>query len=176
MFTARKLGMLTYRSAREWDIRFGRARIAPEEREEQEDRADRAGRAGRAGRADLEPFGREFQVEEYLERHARRFAHRFDPNSYLCLSRCMDRFDLGESCGTTTDEALSRVPLERALVIGVETDILFPLHQQQQIADGLCAGGTAVEFVAMDSPEGHDAFLIDTVRFGAPVAKFLTLL
>ncbi|MFD9406219.1 homoserine O-acetyltransferase [Streptomyces sp. NPDC059989] len=158
MFTARKLGMMTYRSALEWDDRFGRARIAPEDR------------------TDDDPFGHEFQVEGYLERHARRFAHRFDPNSYLCLSRCMDRFDLGESCGGSTDEALSRIRLEKALVIGVETDILFPLRQQQQIADGLAAGGTDVEFLAMDSPEGHDAFLIDTVRFGTPVSKFLTTL
>ncbi|MGW7098418.1 homoserine O-acetyltransferase MetX [Streptomyces sp. NPDC054838] len=161
MFTARKLGMLTYRSAREWDERFGRARIAPQDRA-----AD-----GRDA-----PFGHEFQVEDYLERHARRFARRFDPNSYLCLSRCMDRFDLGESCGTATDEALSRIRLEKALVIGVETDILFPLRQQRQIAEGLSAGGTDVEFAAMDSREGHDAFLIDTARFGAPVAKFLTVL
>ncbi|GGZ10222.1 homoserine O-acetyltransferase [Streptomyces nitrosporeus] len=156
MFTARKLGMLTYRSAQEWDVRFGRTRITAQPRE------------------DDGPFGHEFQVESYLERHARRFTRRFDPNSYLCLSRCMDRFDLGESCGGGTDEALSRISLERALVIGVETDILFPLHQQEQIACGLSAGGTDVEFVPMDSAEGHDAFLIDTARFGPPVAKFLT--
>ncbi|UQX01220.1 homoserine O-acetyltransferase [Streptomyces sp. RerS4] len=159
MFTARKLGMMTYRSAKEWDSRFGRRRIAPQDRADEDD-----------------PFGHEFQVEGYLECHARRFAHRFDPNSYLGLSRCMDRFDLGESCGGTTDEALSRIRLEKALVIGVETDILFPLRQQRQIADGLSAGGADVAFLGLDSPEGHDAFLVDTARFGTPIAKFLTTL
>ncbi|MCK7621700.1 homoserine O-acetyltransferase [Streptomyces sp. RS10V-4] len=158
MFTARKLGMMTYRSAREWESRFDRARIAP------------------GARAGDPPFGHEFQVEAYLEEHARRFARRFDPNSYLALSRCMDRFDLGESGGTTTDAALSRIQLEKALVIGVETDILFPPRQQRQIADGLAAGGADVTFLALDSLEGHDAFLIDTARFGTPIAKFLTVL
>ncbi|MFJ6721560.1 homoserine O-acetyltransferase [Streptomyces sp. NPDC091259] len=174
MFTARKLGMMTYRSALEWDGRFGRARIAPEDHGDGNGHRDQARCALDPAAGD--PFGHEFQVEDYLERHARRFARRFDPNSYLYLSRCMDRFDLGESCGGTTDEALARIRLEKALVIGVETDILFPLRQQRQIADGLAAGGTDVTFLAMDSPEGHDAFLIDTARFGVPVAKFLTTL
>ncbi|MFK0292475.1 homoserine O-acetyltransferase [Streptomyces sp. NPDC090442] len=158
MLTARKLGMMTYRSAREWDGRFDRARIAPE------------------AHVGDESFGHEFQVEGYLEAHARRFARRFDPNSYLCLSRCMDRFDLGESSGVSTDAALSRVRVERALVIGVKSDVLFPLRQQRQIADGLAAGGTDVTFLSLDSLEGHDAFLIDTARFGTPIAKFLTVL
>ncbi|MEV6833748.1 homoserine O-acetyltransferase [Streptomyces sp. NPDC051133] len=156
MFTARKLGMITYRSATEWDSRFGRTRIAPGHRT-----------------TDDGPFGHEFQVEDYLERHARRFADRFDPNSYLFLSRCMDRFDLGESCATTTDEALSRLDVEKALVMGVRSDVLFPLPQQRQIADGLAAGGTDVAFAELDSPQGHDAFLTDTARFGTHVAKFL---
>ncbi|MEU6895234.1 homoserine O-acetyltransferase [Streptomyces sp. NPDC046557] len=182
MFTARKLGMMTYRSALEWDSRFGRARIAPQDGGDNGAYGDGGDNrdAGDYGNGDAplprDPFGHEFQVEDYLERHARRFARRFDPNSYLCLSRCMDRFDLGESRGGSTEAALARIRLEKALVIGVETDILFPLRQQRQIADGLAAGGTDVTFLAMDSPEGHDAFLIDTARFGAPVAKFLTTL
>ncbi|MFD5416452.1 homoserine O-acetyltransferase [Streptomyces sp. NPDC127069] len=158
MLTARKLGMTTYRSAREWERRFGRDRI-PAER-----------------RARDEPFGPEFEVEAYLESHARKFSGRFDPNSYLHLSRCMDRFDLGESCGSSTAEALAGIRLEKALVIGVETDILFPLGQQREIADGLGAGGTDAEFLALESDEGHDAFLVDIGRFGPPVTKFLSSL
>lgn len=157
MLTARKLGMMTYRSAREWDSRFGRARLSPE----------------RCGDEGL--FGSEFEVEGYLDFHARRFLHRFDPNSYLYLSRSMDRFDLGESCGTTAEDALGRLRLEKALVIGVESDILFPLSQQRQLADALGAGGPGVEFLALESDQGHDAFLVDIARFGPPVAKFLSV-
>jgi homoserine O-acetyltransferase len=157
MITARKLGMMTYRSAQEWDTRFGRNRIAEEHR------------------TDQDPFGPQFDVEGYLEFQAQRFVHHFDPNSYLYLSRCMDRFDLAASSGTTTEAALAAMRLEKALVIGVETDTLFPLHQQQRIAEGLSSGNADVQFLPLESPQGHDAFLVDIGRFGPPVAKFLSV-
>jgi homoserine O-acetyltransferase len=59
------------------------------------------------------------------------------------------------------------------MAIGVHTDILFPLQQQQEIADGLAAGGTDARFVPLESPQGHDAFLVDIARFGPAVAGFL---
>lgn len=158
MRMARKLGVITYRSALEWDGRFGRVRLESDRRE------------------DEEPFGLEFEVESYLEGHARRFVRRFDPNCYLYLSRSMDWFDIGESCGGSTDEGLAKLRLERALAIGVHTDILFPLQQQQQIADGLRAGGVDATFLPLESPQGHDAFLVDIARFGPAVADFLAAL
>jgi homoserine O-acetyltransferase len=100
----------------------------------------------------------------------------FDPNSYLYLSRASDWFDLAEHGGGSVDAALRRIDVERALVIGVETDILFPLTQQEQIAEGLRAAGAHVDFVALDSPQGHDAFLVDIPRFGAAIARFLATL
>ena len=154
MSIARKLGVITYRSAMEWVGRFARIRLDSDQRDD-------------------DPFGFEFQVESYLAGHARRFVRGFDPNSYLYLSRASDWFDLAEHGGGSVDAALARLDIERALVIGVETDILFPLTQQQQIADGLRAGGAEVDFVALDSPQGHDAFLVDTARFGAAIAGFL---
>lgn len=158
MLTARKLGMITYRSAEEWDNRFGRARMQAE------------------GLAPRTQFSLEFEVESYLECHAHRFARRFDPNSYLYLSRAIDWFDLGEVGGASVDEVLSDVSLDKALIMGVKSDLLYPLKQQRQIAEGLREGGTDVEFLELDSPEGHDAFLVDTQRFGPPLAKFLSFL
>ena len=155
MRMARKLGVITYRSALEWDGRFGRVRLD----------SDRRG--------DEDPFGLEFEVESYLEGHARRFVRRFDPNCYLYLSRSMDWFDLGEHCDGDVLRGLAAIRLERALAIGVATDILFPLQQQQQIADGLQGGGCNVSFLALESPQGHDAFLVDFARFGPAVAGFL---
>ena len=61
-------------------------------------------------------------------------------------------------------------------MIGVTTDILFPLSQQEEIADGLSEAGVQVDFVALDSPQGHDAFLVDIVRFGAAIRGFLATL
>ena len=155
MRMARKLGVITYRSALEWDGRFGRVRLD----------SDR--------RLGDDPFGLEFEVENYLEGHARRFVRRFDPNCYLYLSRSMDWFDLGESRHGTCEEGLSKLRVERALAIGVHTDILFPIQQQQEIADGLLAGGVDARCLALESPQGHDAFLVDIARFDPAVRGFL---
>jgi len=162
MRMARKLGVITYRSSLEWSGRFGRVRLDGEQREGED------------------PFGLEFQVESYLEGHARRFVRAFDPNSYLYLSRSMDWFDLADcapiraaDCDHNLAAALATIHLQRALVIGVETDILFPLQQQEQIADGLKAAGAEVMFAPLPSPQGHDAFLVDIARFGPVVADFL---
>jgi len=157
MSIARKLGVITYRSAMEWVGRFARIRLDSDEREE-------------------EPFAVEFQIESYLAGHARRFVRSFDPNSYLYLSRASDWFDIGEYAAGNVASALAGIRLERACVIGVSTDILFPLTQQQQIADGFSAGGATVDFVALDSPQGHDSFLVDIPRFGEPVARLLSSL
>lgn len=157
MSIARKLGVITYRSAMEWVGRFARIRLDHAEREE-------------------DPFGAEFAVESYLVGHARKFVRSFDPNSYLYLSRASDWFDVAEYGNGSVTAGLRRIQLERALVIGVETDILFPLPQQEEIATGLREAGAAVDFVALDSPQGHDAFLVDIPRFGAAIAHFLATL
>ena len=155
MRMARKLGVITYRSALEWDGRFGRVRLDSDRRD------------------DEDPFGLEFEVESYLEGHARRFVRNFDPNSYLYLSRSMDWFDIGETCHGSPTEGLTGIRVDRALAIGARTDILFPIQQQQEIADGLRAGGCQSEFLPLESPQGHDAFLVDFDRFGPAIAGFL---
>ncbi|MET0254181.1 MAG: homoserine O-acetyltransferase [Luteibacter sp.] len=158
MSIARKLGVITYRSAMEWNGRFARIRLDPDQREENS------------------PFGFEFQVESYLEGHARRFNRQFDPNSYLYLSRASDWFDIAEHGDGDVMRGLARIHLERAMVIGVSTDILFPLEQQETIAKGLEATGANVEFVALDSPQGHDAFLVDIDNYSKAIGGFLASL
>jgi len=154
MSIARKLGVITYRSAMEWNGRFARIRLDPEQRDD-------------------EPFAREFQVESYLEGHAQRFVHHFDPNSYLYLSRASDWFDIAEYGNGDVHAGLLRIRIRQALVIGVSTDILFPLQQQEEIAEGLRAAGAQVEFVALDSPQGHDAFLVDIPNYSRAIGNFM---
>ena len=85
----------------------------------------------------------------------------------------MDWFDLGEYAGGDVMAALASLKVDKAVAIGANTDILFPPQQQQQIAEGLAAGGCDARFVGLDSPQGHDAFLVDMERFGPVVAGFL---
>ncbi len=153
MRLARKLGMITYRSGAEWEQRFGRERSS----DEPHDGAD--------------AFGIDFEVESYLEHHANKFIGQFDPNCYLYLSRSMDLFDVAEHSGCIQTE-LSKPGIKRALVIGVETDFLFPIHQQEELAECLEQPGREVEFAALPSLQGHDAFLADMDRFRPLIAAY----
>jgi len=153
MRLARKLGMLSYRSAVEWRERFGRERI-PEERKQGD------------------AFDFDFEIESYLEAHAQKFTGQFDANCYLYLSRAMDLFDIAEHGGSVAT-ALSRIGAERSLVVGVTTDILFPIEQQHTLAEGLAGGRGEVEFVELPSIQGHDAFLVDMDGFRPVVGRFL---
>ena len=152
MRLARKLGMLTYRSAAELEQRFGRELI-PEERQ--------------TGQS----FGLDFEVESYLEAHANKFIGTFDANCYLYLSRAMDLFDVADH-GGSVEHGLARVGASRALVIGVETDLLFPISHQKRIADGLVDGRREVIFHSLESIQGHDAFLVDMDRFRPILCDF----
>lgn len=153
MRIARKLGMMTYRSAREWRERFSR-----------QPATEPASQDG--------PFAPEFAIQSYLEAHARRFVRAFDPNCYLYISRAMDRFDLAVHGGSPS-AALKNSRIEQALVIGVESDMLFAIEEQQRLAQALEQAGVVTSFAPLPCIEGHDSFLIDIERFGREIRAFL---
>jgi len=150
MRMARKLGMLSYRSFEEWRTRFGRRT---------------------QNYFPTELFGMNFEVESYLEAAARRFVYSFDPCSYLYLSRAMDWFDISDGY-PDLPAALTGIQLKSACVIGVQTDILFPVHQQKDIADALFAIGVDTSFSNLPSLMGHDAFLVDHEQFNPHVSNY----
>jgi len=153
MRIARKLGMMTYRSAHEWRERFGR--------QPAQDQSPQDG-----------PFAPEFAIQSYLEAHARRFVHAFDPNCYLYISRAMDRFELAAHGGSHI-AALAHSHVEQALVIGVESDMLFAIDEQKRLAQSFEEAGAVTSFAHLQCIEGHDSFLIDIERFGREIRKFL---
>ena len=153
MRIARKLGMMTYRSAYEWRERFGRQPATGQTSEEG-------------------PFAPEFAIQSYLEAHARRFVRAFDPNCYLYISRAMDRFDLAAH-GTSHSEVLQRSGIERALVIGVESDMLFAIDEQRRLAQAFEQAGVRTTFAPLRCIEGHDSFLIDFPPFTQEIRPFL---
>lgn len=154
MTLARKLGLVSYRAAEEWHQRFDRARI------------DKDKRSG-------EQFELEFQVESYLDYNAKKFIHTFDANSYLYMSRAMDWFDVADH-GGSVKAGLAKIHTKTNLILGVTTDILFPVVQQQEIAEGLKNVGRNVEYIELDSISGHDAFLVDKEHFAPLVRSFLS--
>lgn len=148
---ARKIGMLSYRSADEWKDRFPRSlKQVPEH-----------------------AFGIEFPVESYLEHHANQFIHKFDPISYLYLSRAMDWFDGYSYAQNKQDNPFNNVKLESALVIGSHTDLLFPVELQKDLKMLLDDSGCDCELTITDSIQGHDAFLVDQDVFSQLVKQHL---
>ena len=153
MVLARKIGLISYRAGEEWNQRFSRARVDPKRRSKDD------------------KFGIEFEVESYLDYNARKFVEIFDANSYLYLSRAMDLFDVAEH-GGSVNAGLAKIHAKKTLVIGVETDILFPVEQQEEIYHGIKKAGRNVEFARLPSINGHDSFLIDEEQFAPVVQKF----
>ncbi len=148
MRVARAMGTLTYRSGPELNERFGRARQpgAPQ-------------------------LGTDFAVESYIEYQAEKFARTYDANSYLYISKAMDLFDLGDGF-SSLEEGAARIQSD-TLVIGVTTDILFPVWQQREAARLIQEGGAPTTYVEVGAPQGHDSFLILTDDIGGPVKRHL---
>jgi homoserine O-acetyltransferase/O-succinyltransferase len=161
MRIARKLGTITYRSANEWSDRFARFGIAAVGKSAVE----------RALKRVPEGFGPRFAVETYLEAQAEKFVRVFDPNCYLYLSRAMDCFDI--AAHGASQDVYARSGIKAALIIGVESDFLFSINEQAQIATDMQSAGITTRFARLPSIEGHDAFLVDLPRFDAAIREFL---
>lgn len=151
--TARRLAHLTYRGELEIDERFG----AQPQRGENPlgPRRDPAQR---------------FAVNSYLEHQARKLVERFDAGSYVTLTEALNRHDIGRGRGGLNKAlASSRVP---TMVVGVDTDILYPYHQQEHLSRNL---GELLAMAKVVSPIGHDAFLAETRQMDRILRNFLDL-
>jgi homoserine O-acetyltransferase len=150
---ARMVAQVTFRSDNVFTDRFGR------------DVAD-----GATLRDHLDLWQR-FEVERYLDYHGDKLARRFDTNSYLTIGKAMDLHDVGRGRGGI-DVAMARIQVP-SLVLGIWSDMLYPEYQQRQI-HALLSRGAASTYVGIDSPHGHDAFLIDVDQVGGALARFLS--
>lgn len=108
-------------------------------------------------------FVSEFEVESYLAYQGRRFVERFDANTYLYMTKAMDYFDWTPPAGQ----------LPRFLVLSYSSDWLFPTEHSRGIVRTLLAQGADVSFAEIESPYGHDAFLLEPERQGALIGPFL---
>ncbi|KAI9228461.1 MAG: homoserine O-acetyltransferase [Piptocephalis tieghemiana] len=196
MKLAREVATISYRSGPEWERRFGRRRVKPQE---------------------SPALCADFLIETYLDHQGERFCLQFDPNSLLYISRAMDLFDMSAQrrqearvrrLETSKQYGIALEPEDRkegeeeeeeekvrkeggekekedlvrgmsnikqpTLVLGVQSDILFPHWQQREIANSLRrAGNEHVTHYELDAEYGHDTFLIDTVNVGAAVKGHL---
>ena len=134
---------------------------------------DRFGRelADKAAVGDTIDMWQRFEVERYLEHHGQKLAARFDANSYLAISKAMDLQDVARGRGNL-DRAMARVT-SPTMSVGIWSDMLYPAYQQQQIQDIVASNGVHSEYFEIDSPHGHDAFLINGDQLAGPLERFL---
>jgi homoserine O-acetyltransferase len=116
-------------------------------------------------------FGSEFSVETYLDHQGRAFVERFDANSYLYITKAMDYYDLTRRDGSL--EAAFRNVKSRFLVMSFASDWLFTPRQARQVVDALLANEKDVSYCDIDSPYGHDAFLLEPDILGRLIGGFL---
>jgi homoserine O-acetyltransferase len=147
---ARRMALLNYRSPTELNDRFERS--------------------WQSGVSPLGGGGR-YAVESYLDYHGNKFTRRFDANSYLTLVSAMSSHDIGRGRGGTV-EALRRATA-RALVLGIDSDRLFPVPDQRHIAAHLPGNIDGTEPHVISSPFGHDGFLIEDALVGEQLVRLL---
>jgi homoserine O-acetyltransferase/O-succinyltransferase len=146
---ARMVGHITYMS----DVSMG----------------EKFGRRYKNSRTDFK-FDPEFEVEGYLQYRGESFINRFDPNSYLYLTKAIDYFDLVNGKGL--QEVLRGVKA-RFLVIAFKSDWLYPAYQSQEIARACKRAGVEATYAELHSTWGHDAFLIEVDEQSHLVTHFL---
>jgi homoserine O-acetyltransferase len=146
------MALLNYRSPKELNERFGRSwqsKVSP-----------------------LTEKGK-YAVESYLDFHGNKFVRRFDANSYITLVSAMNSHDVGRG-RESVEAALKRISCP-TLVLGIDSDRLFPLSGQELIAKHisgkLYGGGLQV----IQSEFGHDGFLIEIEEVGQRLAGLLAL-
>jgi homoserine O-acetyltransferase len=113
-----------------------------------------------------------FSAQSYLRYQGEKFVKRFDSNCYIAITRKLDTHDISRdrvdpSSKTPVKDALSKIQ-QPALVIGIESDGLFTFAEQEEIADGIPDS----RLKTIDSPEGHDAFLLQFEQVNRHILRF----
>ncbi|MAZ52487.1 MAG: homoserine O-acetyltransferase [Trueperaceae bacterium] len=142
---ARAIAMLSYRSFDSLEAKFGRERVS----------------------ASRELLDVGFEIESYLAYQGVKLVERFDANTYLYITRAMDDFDLSEGRGRLGD-VLEGVNIP-TLVMGISSDVLYPENEQKGLVDAL----PQADYARINSPHGHDAFLIEFPQIAVHVRSFL---
>lgn len=150
---ARRIAHLTYRGEQEIDERFG---TTPQ-----------------SGENPLGPYrspGQRFAVESYLDYQGVKLVERFDAGSYVILTDSLNRHDVGRGRGGLNKAlASTQVP---TMIVGVDTDILYPYHQQEHLSRNV---GNLLGMAKIVSPVGHDAFLTEFRQMDRILRRFLDL-
>ena len=141
--TARMLGHITYSSEAIMDQKFGR------NFQDIKSKIDR----------DVD-----YQVENYLQYKGEKFSDVFDANSYILMTKAMDGYDASFATNGDLEKVLSRVKA-KLLVIGFDSDWLYPPQRSKEIQLAAMNVGVACSCVILEGEQGHDSFLFASNRY-----------
>eukprot|EP00054_Salpingoeca_dolichothecata_P036864 m.8948 g.8948 ORF g.8948 m.8948 type:complete len:578 (-) comp7100_c0_seq1:56-1789(-) len=165
---ARKLAMISYRSHGSYDGKFGREKIGTSSSPSSE-----SSELSESSESSLECSSRsgttngKFQVESYLDYQGIKFMRRFDALCYVRLMQMLDTHDIGKD-RTSVQAALSSINMP-CFVVGIASDALYPLAEQEMIAQHV----PGAELFIIDSPHGHDSFLLEQKLLNEEISQFL---
>ena len=145
---ARQIGMVSYRTPQGYQAKFGRSMQIE----------------------DSPPYGSKasWQVKSYLEYQGVKFIDRFDPITYVKLTEQMDSHDISRNRGCSVSEVLGRIEIP-ALVLGIDSDVLYPLSEQEELVQHIPNSELAV----IRSEDGHDGFLLEQYQVADHIVQFL---
>ena len=156
---ARMIGHITYQSDDVMNEKFGRSLRSAVE--------------GAAAHTDFLYSTQEveFQIESYLRYNGDKFSEYFDANTYLLITRALDYFDPARAHGGDLRAALARVTA-KFLLVSFTTDWRFSPARSREIVKALLDNRRKVSYAEIDAPHGHDAFLLDDVRYMGVVRSY----
>ena len=155
---ARQIAMISYRTSHGYSSKFGRRKQQPKG-EEQASSSPEYGSAAR------------WQAKSYLVYQGQKFLNRFDPITYVKMTEQMDSHDVARGRAESVEQVLSAIEIP-SLVMGIDSDVLYPLHEQVHLADHMPNSTLKV----IRSDEGHDGFLLEQDQVGGHITEFLSSL
>jgi homoserine O-acetyltransferase len=149
---ARQMGMISYRTPQGYQNKF--------HRELQRDAA--------SSPPPLYGSAAPWQVKSYLEYQGIKFIDRFDPITYVKLTEQMDSHDIARNRAKSVEDVLRQIEIP-ACVLGIDSDILYPLSEQEELAEHMPTS----ELKVIHSNDGHDGFLLEQDQVGQHIVEFL---
>jgi homoserine O-acetyltransferase/O-succinyltransferase len=143
---ARQIAMVSYKSPRQFDNRFGR-------------------KPNRNGENPQKTHENRFDIAGYLDYQGENFNERFEIESYQIITKAMDLFDL-------SDDQIRQITAEVSFV-GISSDWLFPASDVQNLAERFNKNGVKTNYCKMVSDDGHDAFLSDVAETSRVLKRIL---
>lgn len=135
---------------------------------------------GRTTPSSLRPAPTYFSAQSYLRYQGEKFIKRFDANCYIAITRKLDTHDVSRhrfpegrdpsnlDAVSALHHALSLIE-QPTLVLGIQSDGLFTFAEQQELAAHI----PRATLKTIDSPDGHDAFLLEFEQVNTHLLKFL---